>query len=61
MFDTSEVTWQRDVLEVSPLYATDVQTEAQADEVVRALNDRLWNAFGFDSCGMIREGGALPA
>jgi len=59
MFNTLAVTWQRDLLEVPSLYGPEVQTEAQADEIVRGLNDRLWNAFGFDCCSMIREDGSL--
>jgi hypothetical protein len=59
LLNTRDVTWTRDLLEVPPHYASDAQTEAQADQIVRALNDRLWNAFGRDRCAMIREDGSL--
>ncbi len=48
---------RRDVIEVPVVYTQDLQ--AEADSVIRRLNDRLWNSFAYDRCFMIREDNTL--
>jgi hypothetical protein len=49
--------WDKAQLEVPLVYVQDLQVEA--DEVVRRLNDRLWNAFGYESCLALRSDGSV--
>lgn len=49
--------WSEDHVKVPFVYAEDISTEA--DEIVRRLNNRLWNAFGYDSCKALRDDGSI--
>ena len=49
--------WEEDHVKVPFVYAQDVESET--DDLNRQLNDRLWNAFGFDSCKALRDDGSI--
>ena len=49
--------WLANHVAVPPVYVQDAS--ANADAVVRRLNDRLWNAFGLPSCLLLREDGSV--
>jgi hypothetical protein len=49
--------WEMAHIEVPVVYVQDLH--GGAEEVIRRLNDRLWNAFGFDRCWAILEDGSL--
>lgn len=49
--------WRSDRIELPVLHVSDLRQEA--DEVVQRLNDRLWNAFGYDRCLAVGQDGSL--
>lgn len=49
--------WEEAHVKVPFVYAQDVASEA--DDLIRRLNDRLWNAFGFESCKALRDDGSI--
>lgn len=49
--------WEDDHVKVPFVYAQDVGSES--DDLIRRLNDRLWNAFGYDSCKALRDDGSI--
>lgn len=49
--------WNKSHIEVPTLYVQDLQVEA--DSVVRHLNDRLWNAFGYECCLALQANGSV--
>lgn len=56
-YEMMEHVWREDLIEVPPIYSQDLQ--AEGDTAIRRWNDRLWNAFGYDSCLALRDDGTL--
>jgi hypothetical protein len=51
--------WPAAHLEVPPLYVEN--PIAERDQIVGEVNDRLWNAFGFDHCLTLLDDGSLAS